>query len=319
MEAPARGTEAPARGTEAGALARRGRLRTWRWRSPRALFGAACVGTAICLCAGEFLGRAPRARRAPPQVVMPFAGAPAFRCVVLTLDAAARVDPRCTRFVGTRFREEEFALASAEAQRKLRRPELQERASELTNNASVSIFANHMRVWRLVSASADDTPVLVLEDDAVLPPRLGRTLGALLERLRADNASNYVVKLHNSQRLWTHYEWAKAYRVERHDVRRCTCRPSHNSASNAAYLLDRRAAGVLLRSALPLSVHADVYVHEMGCVRHQVRLYSFQPNLVETSSRPSTHMSTFTLQRLYLLAVEALENMLAGECTRLRV
>jgi GR25 family glycosyltransferase involved in LPS biosynthesis len=237
----------------------------------------------------------------------------------LTLDASARVDPRCTRFVGTRFREEEFALVSAEAQRKLRRPELQERASELSNNASVSIFMNHLRVWRLVSASADDTPVLVLEDDAVLPPRLGRTLGALLERLRADNASNYVVKLHDLNAPWTLYEWAKAYRVERHDVRRCTCRPSHNSASNAAYLLDRRAAGVLLRSALPLSVHADVYVHEMGCVRHQVRLYNFMPNLVETSNRPSTHMRAFTLQRLYLLAVEALENMLAGECTRLHV
>jgi hypothetical protein len=30
-------------------------------------------------------------------------------------------------------------------------------------------------------------------------------------------------------------------------------------------------------------------------------------------------MRGFTLQRLYLLAVEALENMLAGECTRLHV
>jgi hypothetical protein len=271
------------------------------------------VNIVICVCVSNAFRRSPRfALREPPRDAV-------FKCIVLTMNASERVNPRFTRFLGTRFREEEFEFVSADAQLELQRPELQEHASDLSNNDSVSIFMNHMRVWSLVSASADDTPVLVLEDDAVLPPRLGRTLGALLERLRADNASNYVVKLHNSQRLWTHYEWAKAYRVERHDVRRCTCRPSHNSASNAAYLLDRRAAGVLLRSALPLSVHADVYVHEMGCVRQKMRLYSFQPNLVETSSRPSTYMSTFTLQRLYLLAVEALENMLAGECTRLRV
>ena len=84
-------------------------------------------------------------------------------------------------------------------------------------------------------------------------------------------------------------------------------------------MVKKHAAGVLLRSALPLSVHDDVYVHEMGCVRHKMRLYNFMPNLVETSNRPSTHKRTFTLQRLYLLAVEALENMLAGECTRLHV
>jgi hypothetical protein len=296
-------------------LARRGRpvvRNRWLRSARRALLSAAVCMT-LWLCVRRAFGRAPRrAQLEAPQDA-------AFKCVVLTLNASARVDPRCTRFVGTRFREEEFALASAEAQRKLRRPELQERASELSNNASVSIFMNHMRVWSLVSASADDAPVLVLEDDAVLPPRLGRTLGVLLERLRADNVSNYLVKLHDLKPSWTYYEWARAYRVERYDVRRCTCRPSHNSASNAAYLLDRRAAGVLLRSALPLSVHADVYVHEMGCVRQKTHLYNFQLNLVETSNRPSTHMSTFTLQRLYLLAVESLENMLAGECTRLHV
>jgi hypothetical protein len=81
---------------------------------------------------GRTFGRAiGRALREPPQDA-------AFKCVVLTLNASARVDPRCTRFVGTRFREEEFELASAEAHRKLWRPELQERASELLNNASVS-------------------------------------------------------------------------------------------------------------------------------------------------------------------------------------
>ena len=65
-------------------------------------------------------------------------------------------------------------------------------------------------MWSLVSASADDTPVLVLEDDAVLPPRLGLTLGVLLERLREDNVSNYIVKLHDLKPSWTYYEWAKS-------------------------------------------------------------------------------------------------------------
>ena len=272
-----------------------------------AFFAAMCIMLLLCVRRVPSL-----AQLEPPQDV-------ALKCVVLTLNATARVDPRCTRFLGTRFREEEFELVSADAQRKLRRPELQERASELSNNASVSIFMNHLRVWSLVNASADDAPLLVLEDDAVLPPRLGQTLEVLLERLRAENVSNYIVKLHDTKPSWTFYEWTKAYSVERHEVRRCTCRPSHNSASTAAYLLDRRAAGVILQGAFPLGVHVDAYVHEMGCVLQKTRLYSFQPNLVETSKRPSTHMSTFTLQRFYLLAVEELENMLAGECTRLQV
>ena len=66
-------------------------------------------------------------------------------------------------------------------------------------------------------------------------------------------------------------------------------------------------------------MHVDVYVHEMGCVRQKTGLYNFLPSLVATSNRPSTHMGRGTLQRTYLLAVEALENMLAGECTRLQL
>ena len=189
------------------ATSRRGRLvvrNCWLRSSRRSMFFAA-VYVNIVPCVRE--------PRVPPCAALreqPLDTA--FKCIVLTVNASERVDPRCSRFLGSRFREEEFEFVSADAQLELQRPELQEHASDLSNNDSVSIFMNHMRVWSLVSASADDTPVLVLEDDTVLPPRLGWTLGVLLERLREDNVSNYIVKLHNSQLSWT------SYRVERYDV-----------------------------------------------------------------------------------------------------
>ena len=98
----------------------RGSLRVcnrWRWGSTRALLLAAvCANAAIWLCVGRaFGGAAALAGDARAAHALAGDARAAFKCVVLTLDASARVDPRCTRFVGTRFREEEFALASAEA------------------------------------------------------------------------------------------------------------------------------------------------------------------------------------------------------------
>jgi hypothetical protein len=85
-------------------LARRGRpvvRNCWLLSARRALlFAAVCM--TLWLCVRRAFGRAPRrALREPPRDA-------AFKCVVLTLNASARVDPRCTRFVGTRFHEEEF-------------------------------------------------------------------------------------------------------------------------------------------------------------------------------------------------------------------
>jgi hypothetical protein len=80
------------------AAARRGRLvvRNGLLRSARrsVLFAAVCMVLSVCV--SNALRRAPRSalREPPPDA--------AFKCVVLTLNASARVDPRCTRFLGTR-------------------------------------------------------------------------------------------------------------------------------------------------------------------------------------------------------------------------
>jgi len=242
-----------------------------------------------------------------------------FKCLVLGLNSSdlPAGSSMCKPFLGTRFSEEEFKLVSADGQRKLQHPELQERASEFSNNASVNIFMNHLRMWKAINASADDEPVLILEDDAALPPDLPAVLGGLLENLRKDGVSNYIVKLHDLSGSWRLAEWLVAYDMTHYRVRSCRCRPHTNSASTAAYLIDRQAARVLLEAAFPLSMHVDVYLHEMGCVSRRVNLYTFVPNLVHTSHRPSTHFSHFTLQRLYLLIVEIVENFLFADCYHL--
>lgn len=235
-----------------------------------------------------------------------------IKCMMLRSAASRTRVAGCPSFIGSSFSDAEFASVSPDAQLKLRNTGLQERASDLSNNASVNIFANHMRMWKLVSAG--HVPVLILEDDAVLPDDIDSVLDALLARL--DGVSNYLVKLHD-RAIGASYEWPMAYRIAGRRVRRCACRPHYTSASNAAYLLDPTAARVLIKAALPMRMHSDVFVHEMGCILHKINLYSFHPNLVKTSDRPSTHMNYFTIQRLYLLAVEWLENMLRGECNPL--
>lgn len=235
-----------------------------------------------------------------------------FPCFMLTLDNTSQAPDGCEVFLGWRFREDDFALLSPDARRKLLHTELQETSSELSNNASVSIFLNHMRIWQRVAAL--DVPVLVLEDDAVLPIDLQKTLKVVLEQLRSNNVSNYVVKLHELKPIFVYGEWSEVFKAGGYSVRSCRCRPHGSSASTSAYLLDRNAAQTLLLAALPLRIHLDVFLHDVGCVQRLTQLYSVQPSPVQTSWRPSTHMQTFTLQRLRLLAVELFQDWHAGEC-----
>ena len=232
-------------------------------------------------------------------------------CLILTLNASA-LHPStaaCTPFLGPRFSEAELERVSAEARAKLAEPYLLQRASDLTNNASVNIYMNHARMWAHIAEHA--ATALVLEDDAVVPENAERVLLALLSELRRDNVSNYVVKLHDMSTLYS--EWPEVYDVGGHSVRRCTCRPKVHSAGTAAYVIDAAAARTLLQHAFPASMHVDVFMHEMGCVRQQIRLHGMSPMLTRVSERPSTHLP-HSLQRSYLLLKEMLENVLYAEC-----
>ena len=284
--------------------------------SPRLAFGGPlCVAVGLWACISYALHM--RATTGETQSPVTLAGERRvgrvdLPCLVLTLNAS-NLDPStagCTPFIGRSFSDQELDFVSTEARRKLANPSLLQRASDLTNNASVNIYMNHARMWQLIAEKHQ--VALVLEEDALIPIGFYMVLEVLLSNLVRDNATNYVLKLHESSTSYS--QWREVYDVAGHRVRTCTCRPSRHSASAAAYLIDRAAAQTLLRHAYPASMHVDVYVHEMGCIRQKIRLYGMKPDLVLMSDRPSTHMNWNSWQRSYLLWKEKIENVLYSTC-----
>ena len=284
--------------------------------SPRLAYaGPLCVAGGVWMCVSYALHMrvtAPAPRAPATLAAGRRTGRGGLPCLVLTLNASS-LDPstaRCTPFIGRSFSEHELDFVSTEARRKLANPSLLQRASDLTNNASVNIYMNHARMWELIAENHQ--VALVLEEDAVIPIGFDMVLEAILSNLVRDNATNYVLKLHESSTSYS--QWREVYNVAGHRVRTCTCRPSPHSASAAAYLIDRAAAQTLLQHAYPASMHVDVYVHEMGCIHQKIRLYGTKPDLVLTSNRPSTHMNWNSAQRSYLLLKEKIENVLYSTC-----
>lgn len=281
---------------------------TWVRRCGLPLCGLCCVAA----CAWVGLRWARRARRpADAAADARRTGRLALPCLVLTSNASA-LHPSvagCTQFLGPRFTEKEFANVSAEAREMLARPQLLRSASDLTNNASVNIYMNHARMWAQVAERWDTA--LVLEDDAVLPPNADEVLAEVLARLRQANASNFVVKLHDSSS--TYLQWQHVCSVTGYDVRRCACRPRQECTSALAYVIDRAAARTLLRHAYPARMQLDVFQYEMGCIEHKIDLYALTPFLAHPSGRPSTHLSD-SPQRMYLRLKRSIQNILDAEC-----
>ena len=224
------------------------------------------------------------------------------KCLVLTLNVSLRVvqyapDLVCEPFLGERFNTMQWAMVSADAQAKLRRPELQSKASDLTNNQSVSIFANHAAVWRAVVAARQS--VLVLEDDAVVTAADLHTLKHLLHAMRHER--NFVLKLWNSAQLtnprilsvwvstWLLQWWKTWYEVPGHSAMLCVCDGAVRTAGAAAYVLDSDAARVLLRDHLPLTQHVDAYMHVLGCGQSKFNFSVVTPALASLSGRATQH------------------------------
>jgi hypothetical protein len=233
-------------------------------------------------------------------------------CLILTSNASG-LDPStasCTPFNAAPFTARELGFVSAEARRKLANPSLLQRASDLTNNASVNIYMNHARMWSLIAEQ--HRVALVLEDDVIVNGGSFELIRKLLSNLRKDNATNFVLKLHDSSTAY--HQWREVFSVSGHTVRACDCRPSQHSASAAAYLMDQAAAKTLLQHAYPASMHVDVYMHEMGCIQQKIRLYGTNPYPMTTTNRLSTHMPWNSAQRSFLLLKEKIENTLFATC-----
>jgi hypothetical protein len=245
--------------------------------------------------------------------------APLLRhCILLTTDVAAQ--PRdiggltCVPFVALPFDDGQFSLLTPDAQAKLRTPFLLHDSGELSNNKSVNIYVNHVRIWRHILRHMHG-PTLVLEDDAIVQPHVPRTVQRLLEAMYLDGVRNFIVKLQTNGPHWQFLQWDLHYKIFGVDVRKCSCRPHHTSSSSAAYVIDREAARTLTQSAYPASQHVDVYKHYMGCVYKKINMYAFRPDIVRAHVRPSVHWDHESrLHRQYLLTVEFIDNLRAGTC-----
>lgn len=240
-------------------------------------------------------------------------------CLILTQNASlvpTQLTPSlsCTPFLAEPFTESQFSLVSADGQAKLRNTWLLHSSAELSNNGSVNIFVNHLKMWKHV-VEVLRSPTLILEDDVLLTAALVPKLEELLHYLQRDNATNYVVKLENHRPLWVWLQWLHQYSIHPYSVKKCTCRPHHISSSSAAYVIDTHAADTLIRNAYPLNLHVDVYQHFMGCVYRIINLYAFSPAVVRAHARPSIHWrDTSTWHRSYLLFIEMTEGWQLGTC-----
>jgi len=236
----------------------------------------------------------------------------ALPCVVLTQNTP-RMDPSvnaCIPFVGPGFKETELDFVLPSARNKVLHPELLETAQDLSNNASVNIYMNHVRMWAMLLTRKWDV-ALFLEDDAVVPSTLDDFVVPLLAEMHSKNVTNFVVKLVDH---WIAWQWKSNFTVGNHDVRTCTCRPVVHSSSTAAYIMDKHAAHTLVTNAFPASMHVDSYVHNMGCTKGLIHLFQTYPHVVHYNNKPSTHLKKTSSQRMFLLVRELITNALNSNC-----
>ena len=178
-------------------------------------------------------------------------------CFVLTTNPLLRslkIAPglTCEPFLAELFNARQFDLVSEKGKAKLQNKWLQSQASEFSNNQSVSIFVNHARLWKIMDEMPEDEPVLILEDDAIVPTNISRTIDTMLARMMNDRVSNYVVKLNEHPKpFFAFAEWESRYHVGQHKIKTCTCRPSFTTAGTAAYLLDRGAVCACFSPSMP--------------------------------------------------------------------
>lgn len=243
-------------------------------------------------------------------------------CLILTQDVSlqpTRLTPylSCIPFIAESFAEYQFHLVSDHGQAKLRNTWLMHDSADLSNNGSVNIFVNHLKMWKHV-VEVLRSPTLILEEDVLLAAPLVPKLEELLQSFQRDSVSNYVVKLDSGSfgsSMWVRLQWLNQYNIHKHVVKKCMCRPHHISSSSAAYIVDTQAADKLIRNAHPLNMHVDVYKHFMGCVYRLINIYAFSPAVVRAHVRPSVHWrDSSSWHRAYLLAVEFVEGVQLGTC-----
>lgn len=268
--------------------------------------------------------------RAPAHVHTDDPELPLRHCLVLTLNASLQPrtissDLTCQPFLAQRFNAEQFAMLTPLAREKLIHPEKQTMASDLTNNNSVSIFANHVRMWKAAAALSE--PTLILEDDAIVHANAVHTLQSIMHELinvrlirdlvlKLSSTTPSILGIHNP--IITHMafkEWKLLMQTEKQWLYECTCRTWWQTSGSMAYVITPHAAQNLLIHYMPVAEHVDVFMHKQGCIAQNIHFILAYPGIASHSGRPSTHQHESNwLNRKKLLFQELQHNIKSDTC-----
>ena len=158
--------------------------------------------------------------------------------------------------------------------------------TDLSNNNSVNIFWNHLRMWERVRHS--ESPVLILEDDAVAFEHSHASIKAALVTTTDHSPPGFVIKLHNHDPVHTEF-WTPLTQWSPTEKPLCLCDYSYPHSSTLAYIIDAHAARLLLRN-VTIDTHVDLHIHNQACNHQLIQLYSTR-KLFSNSERPSLHRS----------------------------
>ena len=162
--------------------------------------------------------------------------------------------------------------------------------ADLSNNNSVNIFWNHMRLWE--RATQARSVVLILEDDCVALEHSHQSIKEAVTHVLARSPPGFVLKLHNNEQgVKPVMRWGwRGEAAEAAESPECLCDHAYPYTGTMAYALDPEAARRLLRGAAVINTHVDIHMHERACMHQAFALYSTR-NLFTPSARPSLHRS----------------------------
>ena len=187
----------------------------------------------------------------------------------LTEDIVKFGDVQCQQILAEPFDMAQWRAITAEQRQRLRRGESHD-LDGFTNNNSVNIFHNHVRLWNLASKHRD--PVLIVEDDVYAAPDFGANLG---EALGLMPAGGYLLKLHN--------HWSYGPTVS------CMCQQSPFLAtSTAAYVIHPRLAQWIL-PRVQQTTHVDIWMWEQACIQRQFPMFTTNNLVLQNHTKKSRH------------------------------
>ena len=241
-------------------------------------------------------------------------------CFIITLDPtleAVRLkeDVVCHPFLGRTADPYIFSHVDPQVQQDLLR-HTSSRGAHYTNNKSVSIAWNHMRLWQKLARTDGSQDLLVFEDDAIVTNHSVDVYRAL--QSMGIFRRNYIIKLVNVHAWWFGKFELSSIRpfsvgAMSYVLKKCGCRTRQNLYNSGAYVLDRHAAQILLDKFLPMRFHVDVYVHYTGYEFSNV--FVVEQDAVRLSDRASTHQSANELLgRTWPDLKELLMNIMASDC-----